>query len=168
MSVRSYVKSCGFGRVAYVLAVPWNVGWMFAWSFVWKSDREDIKGSRKKRKKQKNKDILESHQQLGVMCAAVLPASSVTSVVMPPALVPEMKLVHATKSATPAVRVPSPVVASACSKALHKLTLSRLLAGFFWTGDKTVYGSKWRLGLFGKATCRNRLFPPFFNWVVSI
>ncbi|RXN12632.1 1-phosphatidylinositol 4,5-bisphosphate phosphodiesterase eta-2-like isoform X1 [Labeo rohita] len=82
------------------------------------------------------------------MCAAVLPASSVTSVVMPPTLAPQMKPTPATKSPTPSARVPTPVVAAACSKALHKLTLSRLLAGFFWRGDSSVYGSKWKLGLF--------------------
>lgn len=84
------------------------------------------------------------------MCAAVLPASSVTSAAMPPALAPEMKPVPATKPATPLARVSTPLVANAYSKALQKLTLSRLMAGFFWTGDNSVYGSKWKLGLFGK------------------
>ncbi|XP_016141764.1 1-phosphatidylinositol 4,5-bisphosphate phosphodiesterase eta-2a isoform X8 [Sinocyclocheilus grahami] len=82
------------------------------------------------------------------MCAAVLSASSATSVVMPPTLAPQMKPALATKLATRPARVAKPAVAAACSNALHKLTLSRLLAGFFWTGDSSVYGSKWKLGLF--------------------
>ncbi|XP_016150450.1 1-phosphatidylinositol 4,5-bisphosphate phosphodiesterase eta-2-like isoform X1 [Sinocyclocheilus grahami] len=79
------------------------------------------------------------------MCATLLSASPV---VMPPTLAPQMKPALATKLATPPARVPTPVLAAVCSKALHKLTLSRLMAGFFWTGDNSVYGSKWKLGLF--------------------
>lgn len=85
------------------------------------------------------------------MCAAFLPASSATSVMMPPTLAPQLKNTLATKPATPPARVPTPAVAALCSKALHRLTLSRLMAGFFWTGDNSVYGSKWKLGLFGKS-----------------
>ncbi|TRY96837.1 hypothetical protein DNTS_015410 [Danionella cerebrum] len=73
------------------------------------------------------------------MCAAVLTTGAVKPLSMLPGV----------QSEAGPQRVAPPGAAS-CSKALNKLTLSRILAGLLWTGEKTVYGSKWRLGLFGK------------------
>lgn len=68
------------------------------------------------------------------MCAAVVHGASVASVATPLTLVAEVKPTRVDRPLTP----------------LHRLTLSRLMTGFFWTADTSVYGSRWRLGLFGK------------------
>ncbi|KAI4877447.1 hypothetical protein NFI96_034579, partial [Prochilodus magdalenae] len=76
------------------------------------------------------------------MSAAVLSVGPVSSVLMPPAMVPLGRPEAGSE------RAPTPVSGASFSKALHKLSLSRLIEDFFWISGGIVAGSKWKLGMF--------------------